>query len=100
MLPLQPSGLRFLHFILFGLFLGVALPVGLLFAKVYLDPRVRIGKMISDRHKIPLLTVVPHLWSPSEALSVRREVGWLSLAVSGILLVIVITGALRFIKII
>jgi polysaccharide chain length determinant protein (PEP-CTERM system associated) len=95
-LPLQPSGVRFLHFIIFGLVFGVALPGGLLFAKLYLDPRVRLGRQISDRHKPPLLTVIPHLWSPSETRAIQREVGLLSLAVSGILLVIMVGAALRY----
>jgi polysaccharide chain length determinant protein (PEP-CTERM system associated) len=100
MLPLQPSGMRFLHFIIIGLMFGIMLPLGLVFAKVYVDPRVRVGSLIADKHKQSLLAVVPHLWSPSETQVVRREIAWLSLAVSATVIVIVVAGALRAIKVV
>lgn len=99
-LPRQPSGLRFLHFIIGGLVLGILLPMGALYAMLHLDPRIRLGTAISDKHKLPLLTVVPHLRSPGETLAVRREVAWLSLAVNGTLLVVAVTVALRVAKVI
>ncbi|BAV34032.1 chain length-determining protein [Sulfuricaulis limicola] len=99
-LPLTPSGLRFLHFVIGGLLLGVLMPVGLLYAKVQLDPRLRLGALISDKHKVPLLAAVPHLWVPAETQAVRRELAWLSLVVNGTLLVVVITGVLRLVQVI
>ncbi len=98
--PREPNGLRFLHFIIGGLVLGVALPLGLLYAKLYLDPRIRLGTMITDKRKVQLLAVVPHMWSPAETQVVRRETEWLSLAVSGALLVTALTAMLRFTKVI
>ena len=65
-LPQQPSGLRFVHFVIGGPVLGVALPLGLLFARLRIDPRVRVGAVFSDKLKLPLLAVVPHLWTPPE----------------------------------
>jgi hypothetical protein len=76
------------------------LPLGLVFTKVYVDPRVRIGMLISDKHKQPLLAVVPHLWSPSDTQVARREIAWLSLAVSAMAIVIVVAGVMRAIKVI
>jgi polysaccharide chain length determinant protein (PEP-CTERM system associated) len=99
-LPLTPSGLRFLHFVVGGLLLGVLMPVGLLYAKIQLDPRLRLGALISDKHKVPLLAAVPHLWVPAETQAVRRELAWLSLVVNGTLLVVLITGVLRLAKVI
>ena len=99
-LPRQPSGLRFLHFIIGGLVLGILLPMGALYAMLHLDPRIRLGMAISEKHKLPLLTVVPHLWSPGETLAVRREVAWLSLVINGTLLVVAVTVALRVAKVI
>lgn len=99
-LPRQPSGLRFLHFVIGGLVLGILLPMGALYAMLHLDPRIRLGTVISDKHKLPLLTVVPHLRSPGETLAVRREVAWLSLAINGTLLVVAVTVALRVAKVI
>jgi polysaccharide chain length determinant protein (PEP-CTERM system associated) len=99
-LPLHPSGLRFVQFVIVGLMLGMTLPLGLLYAKLQLDPRIRHSTLIADKHKLPLLAVVPHLWSPSETQAVRREVAWLSLVMSGILLVAVVTIILRVIKVV
>lgn len=99
-MPLTPSGLRFLHFVIGGLVLGVLLPVGLLYAKLQLDPRLRLGALISEKHKVPLLASVPHLWVPAETQAVRRELAWLSLVVNGTLLVVVVTGVLRLAQVI
>ncbi len=99
-LPLTPSGLRFLHFIVGGLVLGVLVPLGLLYAKIQIDPRLRLGALISDKHKVPLLAVVPHLWAPEETRAARHELAWLALAVSGTLLIALVTIALRLAKVV
>jgi polysaccharide chain length determinant protein (PEP-CTERM system associated) len=99
-LPLQPSGLRFLHFVIGGLVLGILLPVGLLYAKLQVDPRVRLSALIMDRHKVPVLAVVPHFWSAAETLVARRELAWLSLVISGTVLIVAVTSALRLAKVI
>lgn len=98
--PREPNGLRFLHFVIGGLVLGVALPLGLLYAKLHLDPRIRVGAAVADKRKVPLLTVVPHMWSPTETQAVRREMEWLSLAMTGTLLIVAVTAILRFTKVI
>jgi polysaccharide chain length determinant protein (PEP-CTERM system associated) len=98
--PREPNGLRFIHFVIGGLVLGMALPLGLLLAKLHLDPRIRFGAMITDKRKVPLLAVVPHMWSPTETQVVRREVEWLTLAMSGALLVVAGIAVLRFTKVI
>lgn len=99
-LPLSPSGLRFLHFVIGGLVLGMLLPLGLLYAKLQLDPRLRLGVLISEKYKVPLLAVVPHLWAPAETQAIRRELAWLSLVLNGTLLIVVITAVLRVTKVI
>lgn len=98
--PREPNGLRFYHYIIVGLVLGIAMPLGLLYALVYFDPRIRVGAVIADKRKLPLLAVVPHLWTPTETQAVRRDVQWLSLAVSGTFIVVVITAVLRVTRVI
>ena len=98
--PREPSGLRFLHFIFGGLVLGLMLPLGLLYAKLHLDPRIRIGTMITDKRKVPLLAVVPYMWSPGETLSVQREAQLLSLAMTATILAAAAIAVLRFLKVI
>jgi len=99
-LPLSPSGLRFLHFVIAAPLLGVILPLGLIYARLRLDPRIRFGAVISEKLKLPLLTAVPHLWTPIEAQIIRREFQWISLAVTGTTLIFAVVIALRLMKMI
>lgn len=99
-LPLDPSGLRFAHFVIGALLLGVLIPFGILYARLQLDPRIRVGTVLADRNKVPLLAVVPHLWSPGEVQSVRQEVAGLNLVVIGTLGVVMLVATLRFTQVI
>jgi len=97
--PHDSSGLRFGHFVFGAVFFGMLIPVGLLYARLQLDPRIRIGAMV-ERSKVPLLAVVPSLWPPNEILAVRRELMWLNLAVIGTLGIVVLISALRVVRVI
>ena len=61
--PLQPSGLRFMHFAVAAPFVGLVAAIGLMIVYVFLDPRVRsasrlVNELPSD---IELLGVIPHV---------------------------------------
>lgn len=71
--PTRPIGLRFGHFLLGGLILGLLVPPALLLGRHHLDGRIRLPSAISERLGIPLLAVVPHLPTPSEAVALRRN---------------------------
>lgn len=60
-LPLQPSGLRFVHFAALGPILGLGLALGLVFLRLRFDERVRSSTTISRDLQIPVLTSVPML---------------------------------------
>jgi hypothetical protein len=79
--------------------LGVLLPVGLLLARLQFDPRIRIGSTIAVAHKVPMVTVVPHLWSPREVKSLRWEVVLLSLVVVATIAASAAISAMRVIKV-
>lgn len=68
-LPLLPTGVRFLHFAIIGLVLGVAVPVGLVYMLIQVDPRVRFSQVIKDDLDLPLLAEITSLQSISD----RRE---------------------------
>ena len=87
-LPLQPTGIRFVHFILGGFILGIAVPLGLLYAKIELDRRVMAGWVITENCKLPLLAEVPHLWSPTDLHEVRRGLAWQYMAIVATMLII------------
>jgi protein tyrosine kinase modulator len=99
-LPLAPSGFRFLHFVLAGISLGILIPVGLLFIRLQLDPRIRMGSEIVLAHKPPIMAVVPHLWSPAELRSLRWELVLLGFVVVATVGASAALSALRFVKVV
>ena len=74
-LPLQPSGLRLLHFGIAGLVLGVVMPLVLLGAFLFYDPRVRQAAALAGQQSLPVLVSIPEF----RTLADRRGeiVGWL-----------------------
>ncbi|HZP65772.1 MAG TPA: XrtA system polysaccharide chain length determinant [Rudaea sp.] len=58
-LPLRPLGFRLLHFGVAGLGLGLAVPLGLLFALVRWDPRLRSANQLEQVTGLPVLASVP-----------------------------------------
>ena len=72
-LPLLPTGLRFMHFALAGIVLGLALPFGLLFGVVRFDPRVRSAAELTRLTGIPLLASVPYYATREDRLRQRQR---------------------------
>ncbi|MDQ0007980.1 polysaccharide chain length determinant protein (PEP-CTERM system associated) [Luteibacter jiangsuensis] len=70
MMPLVPSGLRFMHFGLAGLALSLAIPLGLLFAVARFDPRVRSVAQLEQATGFPVLAAIPFYPTPRDR---RRE---------------------------
>jgi len=97
-LPLQPTGIRFVHFILGGFILGIAVPLGLLYARIELDRRVMAGWVISEKCKLPLLAEVPHLWSPTGLQEVRRGLAWQYMAIVATMLIIAGISTLHVVR--
>lgn len=58
-MPLVPSGLRFMHFGLAGIFLALAIPFGLLFAVAQFDPRIRSAEQMERLTGLTVLATVP-----------------------------------------
>ncbi len=98
-LPQALVGPRFLYFVVGGMLLGVLIPLGLLYARLQFDPRIRIGSAIAVAHKLPIVTVVPHLWSPTELKSLRWELVLLTLVVVATIAASAAVSAMRFIKV-
>lgn len=79
--PTIPKGLRFLHFLAGGLVLGVLLPLGLLFAFLQIDPKLRVPSAMQESLGLPVLAVVPHYKGPHESSGIYRGKFVLTLAV-------------------
>jgi polysaccharide chain length determinant protein (PEP-CTERM system associated) len=99
-LPLEPSGLRYLHFLLLGLALGIGLPVGLLYARLQFDPRVRLPNVIERRFKLPLLGTVPHLWSSGETAKAADDIHRLAMLVGATIALMAVVSVLRLMQIV
>jgi len=99
-LPLYPSGLRFWHFMVGGILLGLLIPVGLLYARLQIDPRIRLANSISSQHKVPIAAVVPHMWTPRQLKGLRIELAMLMLAVVATVALSAAVSVLRMTKVI
>ena len=69
-MPLLPSGLRFVHFLVLAPILAFGIPFGLLFAVIYLDPRLRSTASIGQHLELPILMAIP----PA---ATAKQSGWL-----------------------
>jgi len=94
-LPQAPTGPRFWHFVLGGLALGILVPFALLYVRMQVDPRVRIGDTIPSAHNVPVLATIPHLWTPDELKQLRAELPVLKLALVATVAVCAILSMLR-----
>lgn len=92
-LPLRPSGLRFMHFVVGGIILAIVLPIGLLYGLHVFDPRVRTPALISDKLKLPMIGSVPHLATSHESTLAVANIRVLGMVVVGAIILIGI-GAL------
>lgn len=80
-LPLEPSGLRFVHFAFLGPLLGLGLGLGLVFARVRFDERIRSSSTISRELQIPVLATVPMLVDENARHRQRKVRGTVTAAV-------------------
>lgn len=73
--PVQPSGLRFIHFALAGPFLGLLFPFGLLVLYVMLDPHLRSARTLQNQlpPDIEIIGVIPHYHSPLGERLLRKD---------------------------
>jgi polysaccharide chain length determinant protein (PEP-CTERM system associated) len=86
-MPLEPSGLRFMHFGLAGLALSLAIPFGLLFALVRFDPRLRSADQLERAIGFNTLATIPFYPTPRDR---RRE------RLNNLMLVLIVTGVAAF----
>lgn len=99
-LPLNPSGLQFVHIVAIGLLLSIAVPAGFVFGKTQIDPRLRQPFPLAERHRLPMLVVVPHLWSSNEEVVAFRELEWIVLATLGTVSIVGVATVLRMVGVV
>ena len=84
-LPLQPTGLRLMHFAAAGLGLGMAVPLGLLFALLQIDPRARSAQALAQTLPVPVLVSIPELRTRSDRRRTLIKLATALLVVTGVL---------------
>lgn len=94
-LPLKPSGLSLLHFMMLGMLLALLLPAGYLLARVQLDPRVRSTEQLTSELGYRVLTAVPIIYLPEEQQDAREAVRKAVLAGAFLLVCYAVVAVLR-----
>jgi polysaccharide chain length determinant protein (PEP-CTERM system associated) len=88
-MPLRPIGLRFMHIAIAGLLLALAVPLGLLFMRARLDPRLRSPRQMEQSAQYPLLAVIPTYMTQHDR---RRQMMRMTLSFAVCALVLVSYG--------
>jgi polysaccharide chain length determinant protein (PEP-CTERM system associated) len=94
-MPLTPSGLRFMHFGLAGIALSLAIPFGLLFGIVKFDPRVRSVWQLEHQTGLNVLATIPFYPTPRDRRRDQVQNTILALIVAGVAAVYLILLWLR-----
>jgi len=95
-MPVRPSGLRFMHIAAAGMMLAIGVPLGLLFLIARFDPRVRSPRLFAREARYALLTTIPTYYTPRER---RRNVATIAASIAmvgGVGLVYLATFALKW----
>jgi len=83
-LPLRPLGVRFVHFGLAGLGLGIALPLALLYGLLRWDPRIRSARQLEQVTGLPVLATLPGYMSAPQRTRSRAHDRLLLIVVLGV----------------
>ncbi|MGB3498708.1 MAG: XrtA system polysaccharide chain length determinant [Rhodanobacter lindaniclasticus] len=85
-MPLVPSGLRFMHFGIAGILAGMAVPFGVLFGFARFDPRVRSAEQLEQATGLPVLATIAFYPTPGDHRRERRRTVTLVVIVLGVVL--------------
>jgi len=94
--PIRPIGLRLMHFAIAGLFLALVAPVGLAYALVMFDGRVRGSVEIQNIIQAP---VIGEVTTYRDGQYNARLIKWFSIASAVFVLVLAIYGYVAWIRI-
>jgi len=89
-LPAIASGMRLLHMTVIALVLSVLVPLGLLFAFVRLDPKVRSRWQIERIARVPVLAAIPDVPPKRDKDRRRREQSLVLMMVGGVFVIYIV----------
>lgn len=91
-LPVNPSGLRFIHFLAAGLLFGLLVPVTMIYFYQIIDNKVKSSELIASKFEVPILGTTAPILNKSDMTSVRaRDAMWKMFLALSVGLVIAIT---------
>jgi polysaccharide chain length determinant protein (PEP-CTERM system associated) len=93
-MPLRPSGLRFMHFAIAALILGIVLPIAFVFAMTRYDPRIRSAAQL-EQLGIPVLAAVPFYETRSDRNKERVRLAAILLMLAGVAAAYALTYVLK-----
>ena len=94
-LPLIPTGIRFMHFAMAGLLLGILIPIIGILILLQVDPRIRFSQVIASELEFPVLGEVREISSYSELYKAKVNI---IMNVAAISVVILIYGYISWLK--
>ena len=93
--PVLPSGLRFIHFVIAGLALGILIPLMMIYVVLLVDPRIHFSKIISTELKLPVLAEINQITSFSEEEKIKTHMMYIAI---GVFIVLCIYGYVGWLK--
>ena len=90
--PIIPTGIRFIHFAMAGILLGVAIPIALVWMLLLYDPRVRFSEIIINDLNIPVVAEISKITTEYEHLQERKDIMMIGLGLLGIFIVYGLVG--------
>lgn len=85
-LPLIPTGLRFLHFAIAGLILGLLIPIAGIMMLLQMDPRIRFSQILASEMELPVLAEFRKISSYSELNEEKRSLIFIAIGMASVLL--------------
>lgn len=95
-IPIIPKGMRFIHFIMIGIILGIAIPIGLVYMLLNFDPRVRFSNIITNQLDVPVIAEIPRMTSFSDDYNEKVNLSMIGFGVFLVFVVYAVVGWLKF----
>lgn len=94
-IALLPTGLRFMHFALAGIVLGISIPIGLIYVLLQLDPRIRYSQVIQEELGIPVIAEIQQHLSTKDRHNFTKSTLVIGM---GILVIFILYGYVGWLK--
>jgi len=96
-IALLPTGLRFIHFAIAGMVLGVFIPLSLIYFLIQFDPRIRFSQIIVKDLGLPVLAEIYQITSDTEINNEKKNIMIIFIGVAVVLSIYGYVGWLKFI---